>query len=96
VAILSSPALNISQPAVQTTLESGSGCRVKSTTRKNGSVTANRELGILDREHQVVEQLGDGKRENGDVGSRRSQSRAQFTPGNFITPHDAATGVRGW
>jgi hypothetical protein len=44
---------------------------------------------ILDREHKVVAQLGDGKAENGDVGSRRSQSRAQFTPGKFITPHDA-------
>ena len=44
---------------------------------------------ILDREHKVVAQLGDGKAENGDVGSRRSQSRPQFTPGQFITPHDA-------
>jgi sugar lactone lactonase YvrE len=44
---------------------------------------------ILDRQHRVVVQLGDGKAENGDVGSRRSQSRAQFTPGKFITPHDA-------
>jgi hypothetical protein len=44
---------------------------------------------ILDRGHKVVAQLGDGKVENGDVGSRRSQSRTQFTPGKFITPHDA-------
>ena len=44
---------------------------------------------ILDREFKVVAQLGDGKAENGEVGSRRSQSRAQFTPGKFITPHDA-------
>ena len=44
---------------------------------------------ILDREFKVVAQLGDGKAENGEVGSRRSQSRSQFTPGKFITPHDA-------
>ena len=44
---------------------------------------------ILDREHKVVVQLGDGKVENGDVGSRRTQSRPQFTAGKFITPHDA-------
>lgn len=44
---------------------------------------------ILDREHKVVAQLGDGKPENGDVGSRRSQLRPQFTPGKFITLHDA-------
>jgi hypothetical protein len=44
---------------------------------------------ILDREFKVVAQLGDGKAENGEVGSRRSQSRPQFTPGKFITPHDA-------
>lgn len=44
---------------------------------------------ILDRDYHVVAQLGDGKAENGDVGSRRSQSRTQFTAGKFITPHDA-------
>jgi len=44
---------------------------------------------ILDREFKVVAQLGDGKAENGEVGSRRNQSRSQFTPGKFITPHDA-------
>ena len=44
---------------------------------------------ILDREGKVVAQLGDGKAENADVGSRRSQSRSQFTAGKFITPHDA-------
>ena len=44
---------------------------------------------ILDREFKVVAQLGDGKAENGDVGSRRSQARSQFTAGEFITPHDA-------
>jgi hypothetical protein len=44
---------------------------------------------ILDREHKVVAQLGDGKVENGGVGSRRDQSRSQFTAGKFITPHDA-------
>ena len=44
---------------------------------------------ILDREFKVVAQLGDGKAENGDVGSRRSQARSQFTAGKFITPHDA-------
>jgi hypothetical protein len=44
---------------------------------------------ILDRDYKVVAQLGDGQAENGEVGSRRSQARAQFTPGKFITPHDA-------
>jgi hypothetical protein len=44
---------------------------------------------ILDRNYNVVAQLGDGQAENGEVGSRRSQSRSQFTPGKFITPHDA-------
>jgi len=44
---------------------------------------------ILDRQGRVVAQPGDGKAENGDVGSRRSQSRARFTPAKFITPHDA-------
>jgi hypothetical protein len=44
---------------------------------------------ILDRNYNVVARLGDGKMENGDVGSRRGQSRSQFTPGKFITPHDA-------
>jgi hypothetical protein len=44
---------------------------------------------ILDRDYKVVAQLGDGKDENGEVGSRRSQTRSQFTPGKFITPHDA-------
>src|ERR1700686_2978270 len=44
---------------------------------------------ILDRDFKVIAQLGDGKAENGEVGSRRSQLRPQFTPGNFITPHDA-------
>jgi hypothetical protein len=44
---------------------------------------------ILDRELNVVAQLGDGKAENGEVGSRRGQSRSQFTSGKFMTPHDA-------
>jgi hypothetical protein len=44
---------------------------------------------ILDRNYKVVVQLGDGQAANGQVGSRRSQSRSQFTPGQFITPHDA-------
>lgn len=44
---------------------------------------------ILDRSYKVVVQLGDGRAANGQVGSRRSQSRSQFTPGQFITPHDA-------
>ncbi len=44
---------------------------------------------ILDRDYKVVAQLGDGKSANGEVGSRRGQSRSQFTPGQFITPHDA-------
>ena len=44
---------------------------------------------ILDREFQVVAQLGDGRASNGEVGSRRKQSRSEFTPGEFITPHAA-------
>jgi hypothetical protein len=44
---------------------------------------------ILDRDYKVVAQLGDGKASNGEVGSRRGQSRSQFTAGQFITPHDA-------
>lgn len=42
---------------------------------------------ILDHEYNVVTQLGDGHALNGEVGSRRSQSRNQFTPGQFIAPH---------
>lgn len=44
---------------------------------------------ILDRDYKVVAQLGDGQAANGKVGSRRGESRSQFTPGQFITPHDA-------
>jgi len=44
---------------------------------------------ILDRDYRIVAQLGDGKPHNGAFGSRRTQSRAQFTPGEFIHPHDA-------
>jgi hypothetical protein len=44
---------------------------------------------LLDREYNVVAQLGDGIAENGGIGSRRGQSRKQFTPGKFISPHDA-------
>jgi hypothetical protein len=44
---------------------------------------------ILDREHKVIAQLGDGQSANGEVGSRRKQSRREFTPGQFITPHAA-------
>lgn len=44
---------------------------------------------ILDKDYKVVAQLGDGKANNGKVGSRRGQTRAEFTPGQFITPHDA-------
>ncbi len=44
---------------------------------------------VLDRDYQVVAQLGDGQANNGRVGSRRNQTRAEFTPGQFITPHDA-------
>ena len=44
---------------------------------------------ILDRDYNVVAQLGDGRAANGEVGSRRKQSRAEFTPGQFITPHAA-------
>jgi len=44
---------------------------------------------ILDRDYRVVAQIGDGKANNGAVGSRRNQSRDQFTPGQFICPHNA-------
>ena len=44
---------------------------------------------ILDTGYKVVAQLGDGQAANGEVGSRRKQSRDQFTPGQFITPHAA-------
>ncbi len=44
---------------------------------------------ILDRDYNVVLQLGDGKAHNGAMGSRGSQSRDRFTPGEFICPHDA-------
>jgi hypothetical protein len=44
---------------------------------------------ILDREYRVVAQLGDGKAENGEVGSRRDRPRSEFGPGKFVTPHDA-------
>ncbi len=44
---------------------------------------------LLDRNYAVVAQLGDGLAGNGPVGSRRKQTRAEFTPGQFICPHDA-------
>jgi len=44
---------------------------------------------LLDRNYKVVAQLGDGIEINGKVGSRRDQTRSQFTPGKFITPHQA-------
>jgi hypothetical protein len=44
---------------------------------------------LLDRDYGVVAQLGDGQAINGKVGSRRDQSRGDFTPGKFITPHAA-------
>jgi hypothetical protein len=44
---------------------------------------------LLDRDYRVVAQLGDGQALNGKVGSRRGQSRGDFTPGKFITPHAA-------
>jgi sugar lactone lactonase YvrE len=44
---------------------------------------------ILDRDFKVVCQLGDGKAENGEVGSRRGEPLSGFTPGKFVTPHDA-------
>jgi hypothetical protein len=44
---------------------------------------------LLDRDYNVVAQLGDGQAINGKVGSRRSQSRGEFTSGKFITPHAA-------
>jgi hypothetical protein len=44
---------------------------------------------LLDRDYNVIAQLGDGQAINGKVGSRRDQSRPDFTPGKFITPHAA-------
>ena len=44
---------------------------------------------LMDRDWRVIAQLGDGKANNGRYGSRRSQRRDQFTPGEFICPHDA-------
>ena len=44
---------------------------------------------ILDRSYTIVARLGDGKAHNGKFGSRRTQRRDQFTPGEFIHPHDA-------
>ena len=44
---------------------------------------------LLDRDYAVIAQLGDGIAENGAVGSRRRQSRPEFTSGKFICPHDA-------
>jgi Uncharacterized conserved protein len=44
---------------------------------------------LLDRDYRVVAQLGDGHAENGPIGSRRKDARETFTPGKFITPHDA-------
>ena len=44
---------------------------------------------LIDKEYNVIAQLGDGIAHNGKTGSRRSQSRAEFTPGEFITPHGA-------
>jgi hypothetical protein len=44
---------------------------------------------LLNREFEVVAQLGDGQAINGKVGSRRDQGRGDFTPGKFITPHAA-------
>jgi sugar lactone lactonase YvrE len=44
---------------------------------------------LLDRDYAVVAQLGDGQSINGKVGSRRVQTRSEFTPGKFITPHAA-------
>jgi hypothetical protein len=44
---------------------------------------------ILDSDYKVVAQLGDGRASNGEVGSRRKQTRSEFTSGQFITPHAA-------
>jgi sugar lactone lactonase YvrE len=44
---------------------------------------------LLDRDWSVIAQLGDGQSHNGRVGSRRSQARTEFTPGEFICPHGA-------
>jgi len=44
---------------------------------------------LLDKDYNVIAQLGDGIEINGKRGSRRGQTRAEFTPGKFITPHGA-------
>jgi len=44
---------------------------------------------LLDRDYRVAVPLGDGRAHNGPVGSRRWQTRAEFTPGKFIYPHAA-------
>jgi len=43
---------------------------------------------ILDREYNVFTQWETPRFER-EVGSRRRQSRSEFTPGQFITPHAA-------
>ena len=42
---------------------------------------------LLDRNYEVVAQLGDGQAANGPVGSRRWRPRREFEAGRFITPH---------
>ena len=44
---------------------------------------------LLDQKWRVRAQIGDGKAGNGEVGSRRCQTRAQFSAGTFISPHAA-------
>lgn len=44
---------------------------------------------LLDREYRVAAQLGDGRADNGPLGSRRWQSRAEFPSGRFVYPHAA-------
>lgn len=44
---------------------------------------------LLDRNYEVVAQLGDGKSGNGPVGSRRWRPGHEFEAGRFITPHGA-------
>jgi sugar lactone lactonase YvrE len=50
----------------------------------------NGQVCLLDRDYQVIAQIGDGLAHNtGKIGSRRDLTRDQFIPGEFIYPHDA-------
>jgi hypothetical protein len=69
-------------------------CKIVKTTPDGRTVwmvcpDLDSQVCIFDSEYNVIAQLGDGQAANGEVGSRRGQSRREFTPGQFITPHAA-------